>query len=82
MDASALIPFLVNGSLAVVVIVLIITKVLVPGWIYKDKADEAAEYKRALEIERERQNASVAAASVTANVLQALRSSDANVPKA
>jgi type II secretory pathway pseudopilin PulG len=81
MDASALIPFIVNGSLAVVVIILIISQVLVPGWIYRDKKAEADELKKALDIERQRGDAAVAAASATRELLQSIRS-DANVPKA
>lgn len=81
MDASALIPFLVNGSLAVVFLILIISQVFVPGWIYKDKKAEADELKKALELERQRGDAAVAAASATRELLQAIRS-DANVPKA
>lgn len=73
MDSLSYVPYILNGGTALVVFFLMITKHLVPGWIYKDKVDESEELKRALEHERDRSDAAMAAANATKDVLLSLR---------
>lgn len=73
MDASSIVPLIINGGVAAIVVLLLITQNLVPGWTYKEKREEIAELKVALEHERERSDAAVAAAAATRDVLLSLR---------
>lgn len=53
MDFSSLFPYITNGSIAIAVVLLMLTQVIVPGWMYKEKCKENAELRRALGLERE-----------------------------
>lgn len=72
-DASSLVPYLINGGVALVVFFLLGVGWLVPGWVYREKREENAELKVALDHERERSDAAVAAAAATRDVLLSLR---------
>jgi hypothetical protein len=73
MDFTSLFPYIANGSIAIVVVILILAGVLVPGWMYKDLKKENAELKRALGSERTRGDAAVEAARTSRDVLLSLR---------
>ena len=75
---SSLVPFFVNGGVAVVMLLVLgylifVKRELVPGWVYRDKAQECEELKGALVAERSRSDAAVAAAAATRDVLIALQ---------
>lgn len=53
--------------------ILFICGLIVPKFVIEDKDAEIAELKEAVEYERERANASVAAASATRDVLAAIQ---------
>lgn len=73
MDASTLLPYIVNGGVALVVMGLMVTKHIVPGWTYDERTEELRELRAALAHERERSDAAVAAAAATKDVLLSLR---------
>ncbi len=70
---SALIPYLANFGAVGVVLILILLGLLVPKPMYQDKKEEVAELKKALDAERSRADAAVAAASATRDLLLSLR---------
>jgi hypothetical protein len=57
------------------------TKILVPGWLYKEKESEIEELKRTIALERQRGDTAVAAASATRDVLLAIQARSPNVVK-
>lgn len=73
MDASSLVPYIINGGVALVVLFLMIARQLVAGWVYQERQEEIRELKVALDHERERSDAAVAAAAATRDVLLSLR---------
>lgn len=73
MEASEILPLIINGGVAAVVVVLLIFRQLVPGWTYQEKREEVAELKLALEHERQRSDAAVTAANATKDILLSLR---------
>jgi hypothetical protein len=66
-------PYLAQGGVAIIVVILIILRMLVPGWLYTEKTEEIKELQRALEIERQRSDAAVQAAQATRDILLSLR---------
>lgn len=77
---ATFLPYIVNGGVALVVMCLIIVKMLVPGWLYQEKQEELKELKQALEHERDRSDAAVAAAAATRDILLSLRGRYAETP--
>lgn len=73
MDISGLLPYIANGSIAIVVVILILSGTLVPGWMYKDLKKENAELKRINTAERARGDTAVETARTTRDVLLSLR---------
>lgn len=75
MDAGAIsfLPYIINGGVALVVMLLMIMRIIVPGWIDGERQEEIKELKAALKAERERSDAAVAAAAATRDVLLSLR---------
>lgn len=76
MELSGLIPLLINGGVAGVVlavfIYLVVSGHLVPGRVYQEKREECEELKAALASERARGDAAVAAAATTRDLLLAI----------
>lgn len=72
-DVSGLLPYLINGGVALLVFLLLGTGWLVPGWAYKEKTEEIRELRAALSSERDRSDAANAAAAATRDVLLSLR---------
>lgn len=76
MELSAIVPLLVNGGIAGVVLAIFVYLVvaghIVPGHVYDEKKEECEELKAALQSERARGDAAVAAASATRDLLLAI----------
>ena len=76
MELSALVPLLVNGGVAGVVLAIFVYLVvaghIVPGRVYDEKKEECEELKAALQSERARGDAAVAAAAATRDLLLAI----------
>ena len=72
MDASVLIPLLVNGGTAGLVLILMVSGILVPKSVLDDVKAERDYQRERAESERDRADAAVAAAQATNNVLAAL----------
>jgi hypothetical protein len=70
---SALMSILTTAGVAGVFCILFVCGLVVPKFVLEDKNAEIAELKAALEAERERASASVAAASATRDVLAAIQ---------
>jgi len=70
---SALISVLSSAGVAGVFCVLFVFGLVAPRFVLDDLKSEVAELKEALEAERDRANASVAAASATRDVLAAIQ---------
>jgi hypothetical protein len=70
---SALLSVLTSAGVAGVFCILFICGLIVPKFVVADLKAENAELKEALEAERDRANASVAAASATRDVLAAIQ---------
>jgi hypothetical protein len=70
---SALISVLSSAGVAGVFCVLFIFGLIVPKFVVEDLKAEVTELKEAVEAERDRANASVAAASATRDVLAAIQ---------
>jgi hypothetical protein len=70
---SALISVLSSAGVAGVFCILFIFGLIAPKFVVEDLKSEVAELKEALEAERDRANASVAAASATRDVLAAIQ---------
>lgn len=73
MPDSTLINVLVSGGIAGVFCILFIVGMIVPKFVITDLKAEIAELKEALEAERDRANAAVAAASATKDILTAIQ---------
>lgn len=73
MPDSALINILTGAGVAGVFCVLFICGLIYPRAVVADKDREIAELRTALEAERNRANASVAAASATKDILAAIQ---------
>ena len=73
MPDSALVSILSSAGVAGVFCVLFITGLIHPRVVVTDLKTEIAELKEALEAERDRANAAVAAASATRDVLTAIQ---------
>lgn len=73
MPDSALISILTSAGVAGVFCVLFIAGLIHPRTVVSDLKAEVAELKDALEAERDRANASVAAASATRDILAAIQ---------
>ena len=73
MPDSALLSILSSAGVAGVFCVLFICGLIVPKFVVDDMRAEITELKAALEAERERASASVAAASATRDVLAAIQ---------
>lgn len=76
MELSTLVPLLINGGVAGVILAvflyLVVAGHLVPGHIYQEKREECEELKAALGNERARGDAAVAAAATTRDLLLAI----------
>lgn len=76
MELSGLVPFFINGGIAgiflAVFIYLIVGGHLIPGHIYQERRDECEDLKAALNSERARGDAAVAAAAATRDLLLAI----------
>lgn len=76
MELSTLIPLLVNGGIAGIVLAvflyLVIGGHLIPGHLYQEKREECEELKAALASERARGDAAVSAAATTRDLLLAI----------
>ena len=70
---SALISVLSSAGVAGVFCILFIFGLIAPKFVVEDLKTEISELKEALEAERDRANASVAAASATRDVLAAIQ---------
>lgn len=70
---TELVPYLANFGAIGVVLILILAGLLVPKPMYADKKEEVAELKKALDAERARADAAVAAAAATRDLLLSLR---------
>jgi len=70
---SALLTTLTGAGVAGVFCVLFVFGLIVPKFVVQDLKAEVTELKEALEAERDRANASVAAASATRDVLAAIQ---------
>lgn len=85
MELSGLIPLFINGGVPAVTlavfIYLLVSGHLVPGRNYQEKHDECEELKKALNAERARGDAAVAAASTTRDLLLAIGGKSALVPE-
>ncbi len=73
MDTTTLITLLTGSGVAGVFCILFVIGAIVPRFVVKDKDAEIAELKEAVAAERDRANASVAAASATRDVLAAIQ---------
>lgn len=73
MPDSALISILTSAGAAGVFCVLFVAGLVFPKSVVEDLKEENAELKEALEAERDRANASVAAASATRDILAAIQ---------
>jgi hypothetical protein len=73
MPDSTLISILTGSGVAGVFCVLFIIGAIVPKFVVTDLKDENKELKDALEAERDRANAAVAAASATRDILAAIQ---------
>lgn len=73
MPDSALLSVLTSAGVAGVFCVLFVCGLIVPKFVVDDLRSEVAELKEALEAERDRASASVAAASATRDVLAAIQ---------
>lgn len=73
MEITELAPFLINGGVAVIVVILMISRKLVAGWAYDAKVGEIVELKEALQEERRATDAALQAAQATKDVLLSLR---------
>ena len=73
MPDSALLSILSSAGVAGVFCVLFITGLIYPRAVVSDKDSEIGELKGALEAERDRANAAVAAASATRDLLAAIQ---------
>ena len=73
MPDSALLSILSSAGVAGVFCVLFILGAIVPRFVVADLKAENTELKEALEAERDRANASVAAASATKDILAAIQ---------
>ena len=73
MPDSALLSVLTGSGVAGVFCVLFIAAVIFPRSVVTDLREENAELKQALEAERDRANAAVAAASATRDILAAIQ---------
>ena len=85
MELSGLLPLLVNAGVAgislAVFLYLVVGGHLVPGHVYRDKAEECEELKAALASERARGDAAVAAAATTRDLLLAIGGRRALAPE-
>jgi hypothetical protein len=70
---SALMSILTTAGVAGVFCILFICGLIAPKFVVQDLKSEIAELKEAVEFERERANASVAAASATRDILAAIQ---------
>lgn len=73
MPDSALLSVLTSAGVAGVFCILFICGLIAPRFVIEDLKAEVTELKAALEAERERASASVAAASATRDVLAAIQ---------
>lgn len=73
MPDTALLSVLTSAGVAGVFCVLFVCGLIVPKFVVDDLRSEVTELKEALEAERDRANASVAAASATRDVLAAIQ---------
>lgn len=73
MPDSALISVLTSAGVAGVFCVLFVTGIIFPRSVVSDLKEENRELKGALEAERDRANAAVAAASATRDILAAIQ---------
>lgn len=73
MELDSIVPFLINGGVALVVVFLVIARRLVPGWSYEERIEELGELKVALEHERRTADEAMKAAQATKDVLLSLR---------
>ena len=73
MPDTALLSVLSSAGVAGVFCVLFVCGLIVPKFVVDDLRAEVTELKEALEAERDRANASVAAASATRDVLAAIQ---------
>ncbi len=73
MPDSALISVLTSAGVAGVFCVLFVTGLIFPRSVVSDLKEENRELKGALEAERDRANAAVAAASATRDILAAIQ---------
>ena len=70
---STLLTVLTSAGVAGVFCILFVCGLIAPKFVVDDLKSEIAELKEALEAERDRANASVAAASATRDVLAAIQ---------
>ena len=73
MPDSAILSVLSSAGVAGVFCILFVLGLIVPKFVVEDLKSEVTELKEALEAERDRANASVAAASATRDVLAAIQ---------
>lgn len=73
MPDSALLSVLTSAGVAGVFCILFVCGLIAPKFVLEDLKSEVAELKAALEAERERATASVAAASATRDILAAIQ---------
>lgn len=69
----SLLPYLVNGGVALVVFFMIVMGALVPAWRYKELREENDDLKEALRLERVRGDTAVSAATTTRDILLSLQ---------
>lgn len=69
---SALIALLANGGVAGVVLVLVLTGQLVPGWLYRRVENEADLLREGRDIDRQRASEASSTAGVTNQLIGAL----------
>jgi hypothetical protein len=70
---SSLLTILLSAGVAGVFCILFIAGLVSPKWVVDDLKTEIGELKEALEAERDRANAAVAAAAATNNILAAIQ---------
>ena len=70
---SALLSVLSSAGVAGIFCILFVIGAIVPKFVIEDQRAEIAELKEALEAERDRANASVAAAAATRDILAAIQ---------
>lgn len=76
---SGLIPYLVNGGVAGVIVVAFMLGLIYPKRVVDEKNQQIKELANALALERQRGDAAVAAAAITRDILVGLRGGTGNV---